>query len=98
MKRNIYILFFLFGMFLLPQINYAQVDLNKRPDDDLGNNEDAFQELFYEALKQKSIENFDRAAESFQKCIALNQSIPVLHFELGKAIINLKIIMLPKSL
>ncbi|SFC62818.1 Tetratricopeptide repeat-containing protein [Algibacter lectus] len=77
-------------MFLLPQINYAQVDLNKRPDDDLGNNEDAFQELFYEALKQKSIENFDRAAESFQKCIALNQSIPVLHFELGKSYYKLK--------
>ena len=90
MKRNIYILFFLFGMFLLPQINYAQVDLNKRPDDDLGNNEDAFQELFYEALKQKSIENFDRAAEGFQKCIALNQSIPVLHFELGKSYYKLK--------
>lgn len=90
MKRNIYILFFLFGMFLLPQINHAQVDFNKTPDDDLGYNEDEFQELFYEALKQKAIENYDRAAEGFQKCIALNKDIPVLYFELGKSYYKLK--------
>lgn len=77
-------------MFLLPQINHAQVDFNKTPDDDLGYNEDEFQELFYEALKQKAIENYDRAAEGFQKCIALNKDIPVLYFELGKSYYKLK--------
>ena len=68
-KKGFHILVFLFGMLLISQINYAQVDFNKTPDDDLGDNEDKFQELFYEALKQKGIENYDRAAEAFQKCI-----------------------------
>ena len=52
-KKGFHILVFLFGMLLISQINYAQVDFNKTPDDDLGDNEDKFQELFYEALKQK---------------------------------------------
>lgn len=90
MKQKIYIVFFLFGMFLLPHINYAQVDFNKTPDDDLGNNEDEFQELFYKALKNKSVENFDRAADGFQKAIALDSSVPVLYFELGKCFNKLK--------
>ncbi|WP_298550591.1 tetratricopeptide repeat protein [uncultured Algibacter sp.] len=89
MKRLIYILF-LFGILLLPQINYAQVDFNKTPDDDLGDNEDKFQELFYEALKQKGIENYDRAAEALQKCIDIDDSVPVLYFELGKSYNKLK--------
>ncbi|WP_229796828.1 tetratricopeptide repeat protein [Algibacter mikhailovii] len=72
------------GILLMPHLNYAQVDFNKTPDDDLGDNADEFQELFYEGLKQKGIENYDKAAEAFLKCIALDQSIPVLYFELGK--------------
>ena len=77
-------------MLLLPQINYAQVDFNKTPDDDLGDNEDKFQELFYEALKQKGIENYDRAAEALLKCLDIDRSVPVLYFELGKAYNKLK--------
>ncbi|MDO5978805.1 tetratricopeptide repeat protein [Flavivirga spongiicola] len=84
MKNKIYILFVLFGMLIFPQINYAQVDFNKKPDDDLGDVEDKFQELFYEALKQKGIENYDRSIESLLKCIELDSSVPVLYFELGK--------------
>ena len=71
-------------MLIFPQANYAQVDFNKKPDDDLGDVEDKFQELFYEALKQKGIENYDRSAEALLKCIELDNSIPVLYFELGK--------------
>ena len=84
-KKEFYILVYLFGILIIPQINYAQVDFNKTPDDDLGDNEDAFQEFFYEGLKQKGIENYDRAVEAFLKCIALDKSIPVLYFELGKS-------------
>lgn len=89
-KKGFHILVFLFGIFLLPQINYAQVDFNKKPDDDLGNFEDEFQELFYEALKQKGIENYDRSAEALLKCIALDDSAAVLYFELGKNYNKLK--------
>ena len=83
MKHKIYILFFILGIFLVPRISYAQVDFNKKPDDDLGDFEDEFQELFYEALKQKGIENYDRSAEALLKCIALDDAVPVLYFELG---------------
>ena len=89
-KKGFYIIVFLFGMLLLPQTGYAQVDFNKTPDDDLGDNEDRFQELFYEALKQKGIENYDRAAEALQKCIDIDNSVPVLYFELGKSYNKLK--------
>ncbi len=61
MKKTIHILFFIIGILLIPQPTFAQVDFNKRPDDDLGNVEDEFQEYFFEALKQKGIENYDRA-------------------------------------
>ena len=84
MKKQLRILFFIFGMLCMPQVNYAQVDFNKLPTDDLGNFEDEFQESFYEALKQKGIENYDRAAQALLKCIELDKSVPVLYFELGK--------------
>lgn len=90
MKQKIYILFFIIGIFLLPQINYAQVDFNKKPDDDLGDVEDKFQELFYEALKQKGIENYDRSVDALLKCIELDNSVAVLYFELGKNYNRLK--------
>lgn len=90
MKRLFYILFFLFGLVFFPQINYAQVDFNKKPDDDLGNVDDEFQELFYEALKQKGVENYDRSVEALLKCIEIDNTLPVLYFELGKNYNQLK--------
>ncbi len=90
MKYKIYIFFLVFGMLIFPKISYAQVDFNKKPDDDLGDVEDKFQELFYEALKQKGIENYDRSVESLLKCIELDNSVPVLYYELGKNYTKLK--------
>ena len=86
-------MFFFLGMLLFPQINYAQLDFtveNVKPNDDLGENDDRFQELFYEALKQKGIENYDRAVEALLQCIELDNSVPVLYFELGKNYNKLK--------
>ncbi len=90
MKNKIYILYIILGMLFISQANYAQVDFNKRPDDDLGHVEDKFQEFFYEALKQKGIENYDRSVEALLKCVELDKSVPVLYFELGKNYIKLK--------
>ena len=84
MNKQIYILFLLFGILFFPQFNYAQVDFNKRPDDDLGNYEDAYQEYFFEALKQKGIENYQRSADALLKCIKIDDADPTLYFELGK--------------
>ena len=90
MKNKIYILFVFFGILLAPQFQFGQVDFNKKPDDDLGDLEDQFQELFFEALKQKGIENYDRSVEALIKCIAIDNSQSVLYFELGKNYIQLK--------
>ena len=49
-----------------------------------------FKNFFFEALKQKSIENFDRSVQALLKCIELDDSKAVLYFELGKAYIHLK--------
>ncbi|MBU3820692.1 tetratricopeptide repeat protein [Flavobacteriaceae bacterium XHP0103] len=90
MNHKIYILLFLCGMCFFPQISYAQVDFNNKPTDDLGNVEDEFQESFFEALKQKAIENYDRSIEALLKCKELDNSVSVVYFELGKNYNELK--------
>jgi tetratricopeptide (TPR) repeat protein len=90
MKTKLYILLFFFGIAMLPNNTYAQVDFNKRPDDDLGNVEDTFQEYFFEALKQKGIENYQKSADALLKCISIDDTDPVLYYELGKNYMQLK--------
>ena len=90
MKHKTYILVLIFGMLLYPQFNFAQVDFNKRPDDDLGNVEDEFQELFFEALKQEGIDNYQRAVDALLKCINIKSSEAVVYYELGKNYNKLK--------
>lgn len=52
--------------------------------DDLGNVTDQFQESFFEALKQKAIENYDRAITALDVCISLRPKESILYFEKGK--------------
>ena len=63
---------------------------DKTPTDDLGNVSDDFQVHFFEALKQKGIENYDRAVDALQKCLTINDKLPVIYFELGKNYNKLK--------
>ena len=90
MQSKTYILLFLLMTLFVFQSSHAQVDFNKRPDDDLGNVEDQFQELFFEALKQKGIENYQRSVDALLKCVKLDDSDPVLYYELGKNYMELK--------
>jgi len=90
MKTKLNILLFVFVMFLLPQLNFAQVDFNALPQDDLGNVSSEFQDLFYEALQQKAIENYDKAVVALQKAIDIDDSYSILYFELGKNYNKLK--------
>ena len=90
MKKQVYILLFLIGLLLNATTVLAQVDFNKTPDDDLGDYTNEFQTNFYEALKQKGIENYDRAIEYLQKCVILNPKEATLYFELGKNYNKLK--------
>ncbi|MCG9971376.1 tetratricopeptide repeat protein [Christiangramia crocea] len=52
--------------------------------DDLGNVTDEFQEYFFEALKQKGIENYEKAIIALEKCLNLDSEKAVVYFELGK--------------
>ena len=90
MKKQSYILLIILGIFLFPQVNTAQIDFDKKPDDDLGDVSDAYQEYFFEALKQKGIENYQRAVDNLLKCIEIDDSEAILYFELGKNYNNLK--------
>lgn len=89
--KYIVVLFMVFSM-LSRKHTYAQdntpfADVNV---DDLGNVSDKFQEAFFEALKQKGIENYDRAIQSLNECIALNPNFSILFFEKGKNYLELK--------
>nr|WP_299071410.1 hypothetical protein [uncultured Allomuricauda sp.] len=46
---------------------------------------DEFQESFFEALKQKGIQNYDRAISLFLECKQLDPSNSVIDYELAKA-------------
>ena len=83
MNRKAHLLNLLVGLVLIPSMLCAQVDFNKTPNDDLGNNENKFQEYFFEAIKQKGIENYEKAIEYVQKCIQINLEEASLYFELG---------------
>ena len=90
MKLNNKITRILTVLFIVPMFAMAQVNFDKPPNDDLGNVEDEFQEHFFEALKQKGIENYDRAVDALQKCLNLDSKKPVIYFELGKNYNKLK--------
>ncbi len=90
MHTRINIIILIFGMIFFPQVNFAQVDFNKTPDADLGNIDDKYQEYFFEALKQKGIENYDRSINALLKCIELDDSESVVYYELGKNYVQLK--------
>ncbi|MDT7828965.1 hypothetical protein RQM65_09855 [Pricia sp. S334] len=51
---------------------------------------DAFQENFFEGLKQKGIENYDRATHFFLKCKQLDASNRVVDHELAKMYLKTK--------
>jgi tetratricopeptide (TPR) repeat protein len=77
-KIAIYFLLF-FGIFCVPNVVLAQNEPN-----DVVTIDDGFEDYFYEAIKQKSIENYDKAIEALEKGKAIEPENPVVYFELGK--------------
>nr|WP_294774315.1 tetratricopeptide repeat protein [uncultured Flavobacterium sp.] len=69
----------LLGMFSIPNVALAQEEPNN-----IAVIDDGFQDHFYEALKQKSIENYDKAIQSLEKCKEIQPENAVVYFELGK--------------
>lgn len=78
-KIGIYSLLF-FGMLGVPNSTLAQ----NEPKNDVVTLDDGFQDLFYEAIQQRSIENYDKAITALEKGIAIQPDNPVIYFELGK--------------
>ncbi|MFY8067643.1 MAG: tetratricopeptide repeat protein, partial [Flavobacterium sp.] len=73
-------LLFSFGNQLFAQENPDAIAL---VDDQLENN-------FYEAVKQRGIENYDKAIVSIQKCIEKEPKNAAFQYELGKNYLSLK--------
>ena len=79
MKKSIIYYLLFFGMIWVPTIVLAQKEPN-----DVVVLDNGFEDLFYEALKQKSIENYDKAIEALEKGKAIEPENPIVYFELGK--------------
>ena len=78
MKKIRYIFYFIIFLF------GSKLSAQEKPMDDLGNVSDEFQESYFEALKQRGIENYDKAIELLVNCNNLNPNDASVHFELGK--------------
>lgn len=95
MNRGIYILIITVIFTLSRKHVYAQLPSEPTPFadenvDDLGDVSDEFQTAFFEALKQKGIENYERAITELNTCIAFEPDLPILYFERGKNQVFLK--------
>jgi tetratricopeptide (TPR) repeat protein len=78
-KTAIYCLLF-YGMLCVPNIALAQDE----PNNDVVTIDDGFQDLFYDAIQQRSIENYDKAIIALEKGMVIQPENPVIYFELGK--------------
>ena len=81
---------FLFGIVLIPCAGFSQeetpeIDVEESAEVFLAEFTDDFQENFFEALKQKGIENYDKAINLLLKCKQLQPNNVVVDHELAKA-------------
>jgi tetratricopeptide (TPR) repeat protein len=83
--KKIILVSLLLGMFCFPASLLAQAE-----PEDIASNEDKFQDSFYEALRQKGIENYDKAIEALEKCQKEQPNNATIFFELGKNYFYLK--------
>lgn len=52
--------------------------------EDVALEKDDFEDSFYESLKQKGIENYDKAIIELEKCLKIQPNNATIYFELGK--------------
>jgi tetratricopeptide (TPR) repeat protein len=76
---------FLFGMFFIPNVLLSQTE-----PEDVATVSDEFENYYYESLKQKGIENYDKAIEALEKCKNIQPENPIVFFELGKNYLSQK--------
>lgn len=73
------------GLLCTPQVFYAQEE-----PDEIALANDEFENNFFEALKQKGIENYDKAIQSLQKCLVREPNNAIIYNELGRNYASLK--------
>lgn len=78
--------FFLF-LFLLS--NSAALLAQTEPEE-IKTETDKFEDYFYESLKQKGIENYDKAITALEQCLKLKPNDATIYSELGKNYFGLK--------
>lgn len=87
--KKLFFLVFIFWGCLFPMGNYAQeeqeLDVEQSAEVFLEAFSDDFQENFFEGLKQKGIQNYDRAITYFLECKRLQPENKVVAFELAKS-------------
>lgn len=83
MKLLAYILLYLLGNLAFQHSAFGQEEESAAVS--LEGHTDEFQESFFEALKQKGIENFDKAVNHLLECRRLDPGNPVVAHELAKA-------------
>lgn len=80
---------FFLGICIQPWTIYGQeeqgLDIEQSSEVFLEDYSDAFQESFFEGLKQKGIQNYDRAIIAFMECKRLEPENNVVDFELSKS-------------
>ena len=78
------ILLLCMGSLTIPKQSLAQ-EVEESAEVSLEDYSDEFQEIFFEALKQKGIENYDRAINLLLKCKQIDANNTVVDHELAKA-------------
>ncbi|MFT4833147.1 MAG: putative Zn-dependent protease [Psychroserpens sp.] len=84
MKKRLHVLFLFIAVFMTAGHVFAQ-EPEESAEVTLEAYSDEFQEKFFEALKQKGIENYDRAINLFLECKAMDEANPVIDHELAKS-------------
>lgn len=72
-------------MFFIPNVLLAQTE-----PEDVATVSDEFENYYYESLKQKGIENYDKAIDALEKCKNIQPENPIVFFELGKNYLSQK--------
>lgn len=67
------------------QLSFGQVN-----PEEVETADNEFENNFYEALKQKAIENYDKAIISLEKCLQKEPNNPEIHYQLGVNYLNQK--------
>ena len=79
----------LLTLFLVLQCNSALLWAQTEPED-IKVETDKFEDLFYESLLQKGIENYDKAIMALEKAMKIKPNDATVYYELGKNYLALK--------